>query len=117
MKNFTGGTSPQIWLFNNAEDVSTANSSLARDDEDKVHGKDPRYDFLDEQGKHQADLPHAPPLEPSRTLHALTPWIVPSWQLNAGCHIQVEASLGKRQFITSSFMRDTVRIFTCELRE
>ncbi|KAG9122251.1 hypothetical protein FRC07_001462 [Ceratobasidium sp. 392] len=41
-------------------------------------------------------------------MHALTPWLVPSWQLTAGVHSVAEVNMAKRNFIKSPFLRDTL---------
>lgn len=44
----------------------------------------------------------------TRQLPDVTPWLVASWQLIPGLHLEAEATLAKRKFITSPFLRDTV---------
>lgn len=41
-------------------------------------------------------------------IRALTPWLVPSWQLAAGIHLRTEIGMAKRNFIDSPFLRDTL---------
>ncbi|KAG8723306.1 hypothetical protein FRC09_003858 [Ceratobasidium sp. 395] len=41
-------------------------------------------------------------------MHAMTPWLVPSWQLAAGVHSTAEMNMVKRKFIDSPFLRDTL---------
>ncbi|KAF8606483.1 hypothetical protein BDV93DRAFT_604461 [Ceratobasidium sp. AG-I] len=44
----------------------------------------------------------------TRQLPDVTPWLVASWQLIPGLHLEAETTLAKRKFITSPFLRDTV---------
>ncbi|KAG9124074.1 hypothetical protein FRC07_012957 [Ceratobasidium sp. 392] len=41
-------------------------------------------------------------------MDALTPWLVPSWQLTAGIQSAAEMNMAKRNFIKSPFLRDTL---------
>ncbi|KAF8606315.1 hypothetical protein BDV93DRAFT_554059 [Ceratobasidium sp. AG-I] len=108
LNNFVGETPPQVWLFNSNEDTLSTNIGSLQSKEYTICDRGLRYDIQFEAPKPRPVSPHTPPLEASRILHALTPWIVPSWQLRMGWHVRMEASLVKRKFITSSFMKDTV---------
>lgn len=108
MENFTGEVPPQVWLFNSNEDTSTANLDSSQSKEDAACNKNTSCNFpIGTPGPRPAPH-HVPLLETSRVLQALTPWMVPSWQLRTGWHVRMEASVVKRRFITSSFARDTV---------
>ncbi|KAG9099593.1 hypothetical protein FS749_000845 [Ceratobasidium sp. UAMH 11750] len=45
---------------------------------------------------------------PNRNTPSLIPWLVPSWQLVPGLHLEAEAAMAKRNFITSTFFRDVI---------
>jgi hypothetical protein len=44
----------------------------------------------------------------SRELQAVTPWLVPSWQLIPGLHLEAGTTMTKRKFIASTFLRDII---------
>ena len=44
----------------------------------------------------------------TKQLPDVTPWLVASWQLIPGLHLEAETTLAKRKFIVSPFLRDTV---------
>ncbi|KAG8781518.1 hypothetical protein FRC12_021829 [Ceratobasidium sp. 428] len=45
---------------------------------------------------------------PNRIMTSAVPWLVPSWQLIPGLHLEAETVMAKRNFIVSPFARDVI---------